>query len=87
VRLGLCGAEQAERVAAHLAAVGLDADLRALNRVLSAERLVQHMRRDKKTRDGELTFVLVRGIGRAFTHRDVPPDAVAELLRAEGCAP
>jgi shikimate kinase/3-dehydroquinate synthase len=56
-----------------------------LNRRLSAERLVQHMRRDKKMRDGQLTFVLVRGIGQAFTHRDVPEDAVVELLRSEGC--
>ena len=86
VRLGLCGAEEAGRVAAHLAAVELPA-LQALERRLSAERLVQHMRRDKKTRDGQLTFVLVRGIGRAFTHRDVPADAVVGLLRAEGCAP
>ena len=84
-RLGLCPAGQADRVLAHLAAVGLAAELRMLNRRLSAERLVQHMRRDKKMRDGQLTFVLVRGIGQAFTHRDVPEDAVVELLRSEGC--
>jgi shikimate kinase/3-dehydroquinate synthase len=43
------------------------------------------MRRDKKARDGQLTFVLVRGIGQALTHREVPADAVNDLLRSEGC--
>ena len=41
------------------------------------------MRRDKKMRDGALSFVLVRGIGRAFTTRDVDPDAVSDLLQEE----
>jgi shikimate kinase / 3-dehydroquinate synthase len=84
-RLGLCDAADAERTVAHLNAVGLPGELGRLNRRLSAERLVGHMRRDKKTRDGRLTFVLVRGIGRAFTQRDVNPDDVAALLRDEGC--
>ncbi len=56
-----------------------------LNRRLSAERLVGHMRRDKKMRDGRLTFVLVRGIGQAFTRGDVPVEAVTALLRDAGC--
>jgi shikimate kinase/3-dehydroquinate synthase len=43
------------------------------------------MQRDKKMRDGRLTFVLVAGIGRALTRNDVPPDAVLARLRAEGC--
>ena len=29
--------------------------------------------------------VLARGIGRAFTSRDVPVEAVTDLLRGEGC--
>jgi shikimate kinase/3-dehydroquinate synthase len=56
-----------------------------LNRRFSAETLIGHMRRDKKMRDGALHFVLTRGIGQAFTSADVPPDAVTELLRDEGC--
>ena len=84
-RLGLCAPEDAERVVAHLEAVGLPAELRHLNRRLSAERLLLHMRRDKKTRDGRLTFVLVQGIGQAVTRDDVPAPEVTALLRAEGC--
>jgi shikimate kinase / 3-dehydroquinate synthase len=37
-------------------------------------------------RDGALKFVLVRGIGQAFTAGDVPVEVVTELLRDEGCA-
>ncbi len=84
-RLELCPAADAERVTAHLSAVGLPAELRALPRKLSAAALVAHMRRDKKVRDGALHFVLVRGVGQAFTSSDVPPGAVVDLLRAEGC--
>jgi shikimate kinase/3-dehydroquinate synthase len=72
-------------VAAHLNEVGLATDLRLLNRRFSAARLIDHMRRDKKTRDGALTFVLARGIGQAFTSRDVPTEAVVTLLRDAGC--
>ncbi|HEY1411812.1 MAG TPA: 3-dehydroquinate synthase [Rhodopila sp.] len=86
-RLGLCASADAERVIAHVSAAGLPADLSMLNRRFSAATLVGHMRRDKKMRDGALHFVLARGIGQAFTSADVPPDAVLELLRDEGCGP
>jgi shikimate kinase/3-dehydroquinate synthase len=85
-RLGHCSAEDAERVVAHVAGVGLPAELSMLNRRFSAATLIGHMRRDKKMRDGALQFVLVRGIGQAFTAADVPMAAVIELLRDEGCA-
>jgi shikimate kinase/3-dehydroquinate synthase len=84
-RLGLCPPADAERVIAHVSGVGLPADLSMLNRRFSAATLIAHMRRDKKMRDGTLHFVLARSIGQAFTTADVPPDAVTDLLREEGC--
>ena len=84
-RLGLCTEADAGRVIAHLEAVGLPAELALLNRRLSAGRLIFHMRRDKKMRDGKLTFVLARGIGQAFTCADVATEVVEEVLRAAGC--
>ncbi|MBV8868508.1 MAG: 3-dehydroquinate synthase, partial [Acetobacteraceae bacterium] len=84
-RLGLCPEEDSARVTEHIASVGLLAELRTLNRRFSAGTLIGHMRRDKKVRDGALTFVLARGIGQAFTARDVEAEAVVELLRDEGC--
>ena len=84
-RLGLCSEADAERVIAHLAAVGLPAELTHLNRRLSAGRLIGHMRRDKKMRDGKLNFVLARGIGQAFTCGEVAGEAVEGVLREAGC--
>ncbi len=85
VRLGICPPEDAARVGRHLAAVGVPSTIAALGRRFSAAELVGHMRRDKKWRDGRLAFVLARGIGQAFTSRDVPPDEVTTLLRQAGC--
>jgi shikimate kinase/3-dehydroquinate synthase len=78
--LGFCPADLAPRVAAHLAAVGLP------NRIPagSADGLIGHMRNDKKMRDGKLAFVLVRGVGQAFTDRGVPEEAVRATLHAHG---
>ncbi len=84
-RLGLCSEADAERVVRHIESVGLPSELGLLNRRFSAARLLDHMRRDKKTRDRQMTFVLARGIGQAFTSRDVPEHAVRDLLRTEGC--
>ncbi|HET9148002.1 MAG TPA: 3-dehydroquinate synthase [Acetobacteraceae bacterium] len=79
-RLGLCDPVLTPRIADHLARVGLPTRINHL----PAEALLAHMRSDKKMRDGKLSFVLARGIGRAFTTRDVPEDAVRETLRANG---
>ncbi len=84
--LGHCTKADVDRVVSHIAAVGMAADLRSLNRRFSAASLIGHMRRDKKMRDGTLHFVLVHGIGEAFTSADVQPEAVEALLREEGCA-
>ena len=84
-RLGYCDASLAERVEAHLDASGLPATMGHLNRRLSAQRLVAHMARDKKVRDGKLAFVLARGIGQAFTSTEVAPEAVLATLRDSGC--
>ncbi len=84
-RLGYCAPADAERVIAHVSGVGLPAELAMLNRRFSAATLIGHMRRDKKVQDGALKFVLVRGIGQAFTATDVPEAAVVELLRDAGC--
>jgi 3-dehydroquinate synthase len=80
-RLGLCPADAAARLRRHLAAVGLPTGLEAMaGRAWSVERLLDHMSRDKKVRGGRLTFVLARGIGRAFLADDVDLADVRALL-------
>ncbi len=83
--LGHCPEAVADQVEAHLASVGLPSGLGMLNRRFSAARLIDLMQRDKKMRDGALNFVLVRGIGQAFTAADVPREAVEAVLRGAGC--
>ncbi len=84
-RLGFCDPADPARVMRHFADIGLPSDIGMLNRRISGDRLIQHMRRDKKMQDGTLKFVLARGIGQAFTSSDVPADAVASLLHDAGC--
>lgn len=81
VRLGLCPGDDAARVRRHLASVGLPTRLDTLGgRDWHADRLIHHMHQDKKVKDGQVTFILARGIGRAFVARDVALDEVRRLV-------
>lgn len=79
-QLGLCPQEDVSRVAAHIAQTGLPPRIGGLN----ADQLLAHMKQDKKMRGGKLTFILTRGIGRAFTCSEVPEYAVRATLLANG---
>ena len=82
-RLGLCPGQDAERFARHLKAVGLPSSIADIpGPRAGADELMAHMAHDKKVADGKLTFILVKGIGRAFITRDVPADAVRDILSA-----
>ncbi len=83
-RLGLCAQEDPSRVRAHFKAMGLKTDIADIPGDLpGAGALLELMGQDKKVLDGQLRFVLARGIGRAFVTADVPRAAVLRLL-AEG---
>ncbi len=80
-RLGLCSQEDPSRVRAHLRAMGMKTDLADIPGDLpGAEALVDLMAQDKKVIDGQLRFILARGIGQAFVTSDVPRDAVISVL-------
>ncbi|NHN88195.1 3-dehydroquinate synthase [Acetobacter conturbans] len=87
VRLGYCPQEDLDRLTAHLDALEMPSRISQLGRPFAARTLLDHMTRDKKMQDGKLTFVLVRGIGQAFTCRDVQAQAVHDVLVDDGCAP
>ncbi|MFC7048015.1 3-dehydroquinate synthase [Emcibacter nanhaiensis] len=85
VKMGLCPAEDANRVSAHLTEVRLLARLTGFDHPvckvkMTAEDLMKHMAQDKKVADGKLTFILARGIGKAFITQDVNPQQVREVL-------
>lgn len=81
VKLGLCPPEDAERVIAHLKAVGTPSAIADIPGERPAtEALLAAMSHDKKVKDGKLIFVLARRIGEAFVTGDVPVEAVREVL-------
>lgn len=86
VQMGLCPAEDAVKVRRHLSHLGLPTTIDFLGRDASAESLLGHMQSDKKVRDGRLTFILARGIGKAFVTDDVDPQEVEGILRRTAAA-
>ncbi|MFD2139024.1 3-dehydroquinate synthase [Ancylobacter oerskovii] len=84
---GLCAPADAERVAAHLHAVGLPTRIRDIPGELpDTDGLMNLIAQDKKVSRGALTFILVRGIGQSFIARDVDPAAIRAFLEAERAA-
>ncbi|MFZ5961538.1 3-dehydroquinate synthase [Thalassococcus sp. BH17M4-6] len=81
-RLGLCSQEDPSRVRAHLRDMKMKTDLADIEGDLpDADVLLDHMGQDKKVIDGQLRFILAKGIGQAFVTSDVPRDAVRSLLQ------
>ncbi|MGD9743550.1 MAG: 3-dehydroquinate synthase [Dongiaceae bacterium] len=80
-RLGLCPGEDVARATRHFASAGLPTSPGFIGgRDWDPERLLRHMRKDKKVANGRLTFVLSRGIGKAFVTQDVAPAEVIAML-------
>ncbi len=81
---GLCPADDARRLTAHLAGVGMMAWPRQAGIAAeAAPRLVAHMLQDKKMTADGLPFILARGIGDAFVAKGVPLAAVTAFLEAD----
>ncbi len=83
--LGQVSQADTDRVIGHLNSVGLPGEMAMLNRKLSADRLLHHMSRDKKMRDGAIHLILPTAIGQCHTTSATPPDAVREVLLQSGC--
>jgi 3-dehydroquinate synthase len=80
-RMGLCAQEEPSRVRAHLKAMGMKCDLADIPGDLpDADTLLDLMGQDKKVVDGQLRFILARGIGEAFVTSEVDRGVVRRLL-------
>jgi len=80
-RKGLLAAAEGARACAHLAAVGLPTHVKDVpGGVPGVDPLMDLIAQDKKVRRGKLTFILVRGIGRAFVENDVDAAEVRAFL-------
>jgi 3-dehydroquinate synthase len=83
VRLGIAAAAEGERVRRHFAETGLPTRLADVGLAgVPAERLLAHMGKDKKVRDGKITLILPHRIGDAFVMKDAPTDELRAFLAA-----
>jgi 3-dehydroquinate synthase len=81
VRLGLAPAEDYERVRAHFTEVGLPTKITDIpGEPMAAARLMELIHQDKKVSRGKLTFILTRGIGKAFIANDVSAASITAFL-------
>jgi 3-dehydroquinate synthase len=82
-RMGLAAPEESRRVRHHLDEMGLPTQLSTIGLAgISADRLIAHMSKDKKVRDGRITLILPRRIGDAFVMKDAPRDELRDFLTA-----
>ena len=80
-KLGLAPGQETKRVAAHLESAGLPTRLADIPADLpDTGVLMNAIAQDKKVIRGTLTFILTRGIGKAFIERNVEGAAVSEFL-------
>jgi 3-dehydroquinate synthase len=80
-KLGYCRSDDVRRVVAHLADVGLPTRISQIpGERPDIDTLMGLMAQDKKVSRGKITFILAKGIGRAFIAKDVPIDAVRRFL-------
>jgi 3-dehydroquinate synthase len=81
-RLDLAPAADGERLVRHLKEVGLPTRIADIPGGVGrdAEGLVALMAQDKKVSRGKLTFILTRGIGKAFIAPDIQPADVTAFL-------
>jgi 3-dehydroquinate synthase len=80
-RMNLVSPDLADRVEAHLKAVGLPTRMDQIPGELPpTEVLMDAIAQDKKVRSGKLTFILTRGLGQSFVADDVPASEVQRFI-------
>jgi 3-dehydroquinate synthase len=81
VKLGHCPPGDAGRLRTHLNDAGLPTTIgQRFTNLPTAEKLFDHMTRDKKASDGRITLVLAQGIGQAFTTSATTEREIVEFL-------
>lgn len=80
-RMNLASPDLADRVEAHLRAVGLPTRMSEIPGELPpTEVLMDAIAQDKKVKGGKLTFILTRGLGESFVADDVPASEVERFI-------
>ncbi|MDH4441795.1 MAG: 3-dehydroquinate synthase [Rhizobium sp.] len=80
-RMNLASPDLADRVEAHLRAVGLPTRMDEIPGELPPTAvLMDAIAQDKKVKSGQLTFILTRGLGQSFVADDVPASEVERFI-------
>ncbi len=80
-RMNLASPDLADRVEAHLKAVGLPTRMAEIPGELPpTDVLMDAIAQDKKVKSGKLTFILTRGLGQSFVADDVPASDVQRFI-------
>lgn len=80
-RMNLVSPDLADRVEAHLKAIGLPTRMDQIPGELPpTDVLMDAIAQDKKVKSGKLTFILTRGLGQSFVADDVPASEVQRFI-------
>jgi 3-dehydroquinate synthase len=80
VSMGLCPASDLEKLKLHYKKVGLPSSPKDIRPDWSVSALMEHFTRDKKATHGGLTFILTRGIGKAFVENNVDANTIRKTV-------
>ncbi|MDH5188017.1 MAG: 3-dehydroquinate synthase [Rhodospirillaceae bacterium] len=80
-RTGHCSMDDFQKVRNHFKDIGLAVGISEIMQSdWTAKRLLEHMSRDKKVKDGKIAFVLARAIGDAFITSDISNETVNGMI-------
>ncbi len=83
-QLGLCKHSEVDKVLEHFNSRGLPVAPHKYLKKWNVDKLIGHMKSDKKVKDGNMVFILTRGIGKAFIEEKVREKDLREFLRGYG---
>ena len=83
-QLGLCKHTEVDRILEHFNSRDLPVAPREYVKKWKVDNLVEHMKSDKKVKDGKMVFILARGIGQAFINESVSETDLRKFLASYG---
>ncbi len=84
-QMGICPESDTQRVINHFKSIHLPVSIQELPQQIKVSNLLEHLKHDKKSQNHQITFILVKGIGKAFTSQKVSQEQLYRLLIQDGC--
>ena len=77
LKLGLCPQDEAEQMMKHMDKMAL---IKNIPFPVTADMILENMRKDKKNKNDNISLILLKGLGKAFKIDDVEPQALSIFL-------